>query len=163
MGQRMGTGRFNLVPPTKTDVQDEVQQIDQRGNTLVNLAGVLTSELDSIRADPPETVRVNSVAYAASLILKAGPGTLFSLDVYNSLNAAQWIQLHDSLTLPADAAVPVWIGTVATVANLEKRWPNGLNFTTGIVVCNSTTGPTKTIGAADCFFTGVVDHVAPGA
>lgn len=95
-----------------------------------------------------------STALAASLIIKDTPGTLFSLSVYNDKGSAQYIQLHDSATVPADTAVPVFVFQVATkttqVINLADL---GMSFATGIVVCNSSTAATKTIGSADCWFT----------
>lgn len=95
----------------------------------------------------------SSVAYVASQIVKAAPGTLYRLQVYSSLGSAQWIQLHNSATLPADAAVPVAIFKIATVADITISYADiGRYFSAGIVVCNSTTGPAKTIGAADCWF-----------
>lgn len=227
----------------------------------------------------------SSIAYEASRVIKTGPGKLFSLDGYNSKGSAQFIQLHDAASLPADYSaagvaeaftfaftgltgadlvgkyflfadrkgtvalcwdyqvgdeefltdmsaiagrilrvkvnladlaavvgrktcsridadsefsctlatatitvtnsyvgartnasagtsgvtptttvagvdkigIPIFTMTVATVANFEKSWPNGLPFSNGLVVCNSSTGPTKTIGSADCFFTAVTD------
>jgi len=99
----------------------------------------------------------HSEAYEASRILKAGPGTLLSLTGYNSKGSAQFIQLHDSATVPADTAVPVLVITAATIANFSLTLPpGGIPFANGIVVCNSSTAPTKTIGSADTFFTAVV-------
>lgn len=95
-----------------------------------------------------------STVYETSRIVKAGPGVLYGLSVYNSKGSAQWIQLHDSATLPADTAVPLATFTVATVANLVLEFGlYGIAFTNGIVVCNSSTGPTKTIGSADLYIT----------
>jgi hypothetical protein len=97
---------------------------------------------------------VASTAYEASHVLKSTPGTLLMLSGYNSKGSAQFIQLHDAAALPADNAVPVFVMTVATVANFTVTLPiAGLKFATGIVVCNSSTGPTKTIGTTDCWFT----------
>lgn len=95
-----------------------------------------------------------STALAASLIIKSGPGTLYKLVVYNGKNAAQYIQLHDSATLPSDTAVPVMTFSVPTLGTMELPIHNlkGLNFANGIVVCNSTTAATKTIGTTDCWF-----------
>lgn len=95
----------------------------------------------------------DSVAYVASQIIKAAPGMLYRLVGYNSKGTAQFIQLHDAAALPADAAVPKEVITVATVGNFAIDFgPYGRKFTAGIVVCNSSTGPTKTIGSADCWF-----------
>lgn len=93
---------------------------------------------------------LSTVAYAASLIVKAAPGRLMGLTIYNSKGSAQFIQVHDSATLPADTAVPAVVATVATVANLTIDFgARGKYFASGIVICNSSTGPTKTIGSAD--------------
>ena len=51
------------------------------------------------------------------------------------------------------SAVPVAVWTVPTVANLTIDFGvYGYNFINGIVIGNSSTGPTKTIGSADSFF-----------
>jgi hypothetical protein len=94
-----------------------------------------------------------SGALAASLVIKATPGNLYNLNVYNDKAAAQYIQLHDAAALPADTAVPVFTfsvptkGTVNIPLSIFGKW-----FANGIVVCNSSTGATKTIGSADCWF-----------
>lgn len=104
-----------------------------------------------------DSVLKSSTAYEASRILKAGKGVLVSLVGYNSNAGAQFIQLHNSATLPANAAVPIYTFTVAATSNFSLDVPiTGIPFTTGIVVCNSSTGPTKTIGSADCWFTAVI-------
>lgn len=104
-----------------------------------------------IDAEPP--FDTNSAAYEASRIVKASKGILVGITGYNSKASIQFIQVHDSATLPADTAIPKIIFAVAASSpfalDLGLR---GKTFTLGIVVCNSSTGPTKTIGSADCFF-----------
>lgn len=94
----------------------------------------------------------HSNAYGASLVVLSGPGRLFGFAVYNSNGSTQFIQVHDSATLPGNGAVPVMFWPVATVSTLSLSWLPARTFERGIVVCNSSTGPTLTIGAADCFF-----------
>lgn len=101
--------------------------------------------------------RVNSSAYEASHVLKASAGKLISLIGYNSKSSAQFIQIFDSATVPADTAVPVCVFTVPAANNFSLDIPiTGLPCSVGISVSNSSTGPTKTIGSADVFFTAVV-------
>lgn len=94
-----------------------------------------------------------SVAYETNRVAKASAGILYGVAGYNSLASAQFIQFHDAAALPADAAVPVFILSVAATSNFSVDFGSyGRPFLSGIVICNSTTGPTKTIGAANCWF-----------
>lgn len=96
----------------------------------------------------------SSTAAAASLVVKAVPARVLKLIGYNAKVSAQFIQLHDAAALPADTAVPLAVITVAASSNFEIPVPpDGWECVTGVVVCNSSTYATKTIGSADCFFT----------
>ncbi len=101
---------------------------------------------------------VASTAYETSHVLKSTPGTLLLLIGYNSKGSSQFIQLHDAASLPAEANVPVVTFVVGSAENFSLDMSKeGLSFKTGIVVCNSSTAQTKTIGSADCWFTAQVD------
>ena len=103
----------------------------------------------------PGGVLVTSAAYEASHVIKAAPGTLITVFGYNS-GGAQFIQVHDATALPADTGVPKITFAVAAASNFYLDVPaTGMDFGTGIVVCNSTTGPTKTIGSANCWFVAI--------
>lgn len=100
---------------------------------------------------------VNSSAYEASRVLKASAGQMVSLVGYNAKTSGQFIQVFNSTTVPADATAPVLTFWVPASSNFSYDVPvTGLPFATGIAVSNSSTGPTKTIGSADCYFTAVV-------
>ncbi len=106
-------------------------------------------------AQGPASV-VHSTALEASHILKTGPGILVSLVGYNS-GAAQFIQVHNSAGVPSEGDTPWYTFTVGAAQNFSLDIPiTGARFSTGIAVCNSSTSDTKTIGAADVFFTAVV-------
>ena len=79
---------------------------------------------------------------------------VYGFTVYSSLAAAQFILMFDATTLPADTAVPLMaFPIVAKPGQLGVYYGEmGRLFTRGIILCNSTTDTTKTIGAANCFF-----------
>lgn len=94
-----------------------------------------------------------TTAYASSRVVQSAPGTLYGLSGYNSAATVQFIQLHDAAALPADGAAPVVIILAPAASSFSIDFGIfGRYFANGIVVCNSSTGPTKTIGAADCWF-----------
>ena len=94
-----------------------------------------------------------TTAYATSLVVKATPGALYGISGYNSKASAQFIQLHDAATLPADTAIPVFLLVAAASSNFSVDFGvYGRSFSVGCVITNSSTGPTKTIGSADCWF-----------
>lgn len=94
-----------------------------------------------------------TTAYATNKVVKASAGTLWSLWVFNSKASSQWVQVHNAASLPADTAVPLGIFYLAANTGILADWGDGLPCSTGIVICNSSTGPTKTIGSADIFVT----------
>lgn len=143
--------------PAPTAAGNRINAVaDLQGRLDVYLGTTLDSVNDAIRADPATGTPVSSVAYEASHVLKASPGKLISVSGFNS-GPAQWIQIYNSITVPADAAVPVATYKVPATSNFAFEWPiTGLPCSAGISVSNSSTGPTKTIGAADVFYTGVV-------
>jgi hypothetical protein len=98
-------------------------------------------------------LNTRSNVYENARQVKGGPGYLFGFTVYNSKGSGQFIQWHDSAVLPAEGAVPEGFMDIATVIAKSVQWlPLGRSFLRGIYLVNSSTGPTKTIGSADCFF-----------
>lgn len=73
--------------------------------------------------------------------------------VLNTNALAQYILVFDADTLPGSGAVPVVTFTVAGADNLGVAWtPYGRRFEAGIVLANSSTAASLTIGSADCWF-----------
>jgi hypothetical protein len=110
-----------------------------------------------VYADPvklTEAVRFlqnsNSGAVAASLVVKTNTALLFGFTV--SSIAAQFIQIFDVAALPANAAVPTLVFPVAATSQVSVAWNPPRGFRNGLVICNSSTQHTKTIGSADCIF-----------
>lgn len=101
-----------------------------------------------------------STALEASHVISNKASRLYRIDGYNSKASAQWILIMNATSLPSDGAVtllypPIY---VAATSNFSLVLPQGLAASTGIVVCNSSTGTfSKTIGSADCAFYAITE------
>jgi hypothetical protein len=95
----------------------------------------------------------NSGALAASKVASVNNAMLLGFSVYNSKASTQYIQLYDAASVPADAVVPLMTWVVPANSTLSVQYEGvGRPCLTGIVLCNSSTAATKTLGSADCIF-----------
>lgn len=103
------------------------------------------------QADRRYPTAANSAnAAAASAIVATAPGWVFDIFGYNV--SEPFIQLHDAAALPADASVPLLALPVLAGQWFEFHFPTGIRFFNGLVLCNSSTDLTKTIGGATTQF-----------
>jgi hypothetical protein len=94
-----------------------------------------------------------SNALENSHVVTAGEGRLYGFTVSSTRASGQFIQVFDASVLPADGAIPLLSIDIATVTAKGVSWGiTGRWFYRGIILCNSTTQGSKTIGAADCLF-----------
>lgn len=94
-----------------------------------------------------------SIAYEASRIIKTAPAILYGFSGYNSKSSTQFILVFDANSIPAEGAIPMIIISVAASSSFAFDLGSvGRTMKYGIVLVNSSTGPTKTIGSADCWF-----------
>lgn len=123
-----------------------------------------TSEQD-FRADelspgvwfpPPYRLPWNAYSngLASSLAVTIGNGRLYGFTVYSAKLSAQYILVFDALALPANGTVPTMPALkVATDSNVAVYFGSvGRWFDRGIVLANSSTASTLTLGSADCWF-----------
>lgn len=85
-----------------------------------------------------------------SAVVKTGSGVLYGFTITNTNTTAQFVQVFDAATLPANGATPILAKSVPASDAVGFSWLPGRTFFAGIVVCNSTTQATLTLGAADC-------------
>lgn len=103
----------------------------------------------------PEELPANAASpvLAASILAFTGQGRLVGFTITNTNASAQFVQMFNATSLPADTTVPLLAASVPGAGTLSLNWgPDGRWFTRGLVLCNSSTQGTKTIGAADCLF-----------
>jgi len=133
----------------------EIKNATSDVRLIVDADGALRGRLipPTLQAQAPSSV--DPAAYAASGVIKASAGILFGVMGYNAKESPQFIQLFDAATVPADLAVPKLVILVPQLSNFSidlgvyGRW-----FATGMCWSNSSTGPAKTIGAADVWLNG---------
>ena len=97
----------------------------------------------------------SSIIYEAERVVKSGPGTLYGFSVYNSNASAQFVLVFDADGTGAltSSSVPRMVYNAQGSSTLGVYWGVvGRAFSRGIIIANSSTGPTFTAGSADCWF-----------
>jgi hypothetical protein len=108
----------------------------------------------STKSSGPKKSHASTSALSKSLVIKNSPGVLYKLKGDNDSASEQFIQLHDSATVPDDGVVPKESIRIPADTSFTFTFDEGLDFSNGIVVTNSSTLATKTIGSSDdCWFT----------
>lgn len=160
--QPVSISTMPTTPVTGTFWQT-TQPVSQSGSwnigtvsTVTTLTGITNDVSTKEKPDASSTYAPSnstSTAYEASRVIKNSAGVLFSIVGYNSKASTQFIQVHNTTTLPSDTAIPIVMFSVPAQSNFSYSADKfGRYFSTGITVCNSSTGPTKTIGASDVWF-----------
>lgn len=160
-------GKYTSTPPNLTDSQTaqvrltssaaattEEQKVDQFVDNANGVGAMVVKPLSVSTYSP--TLFTNFGANA-TLNVKATPGNVFSLYCDNLNAAVRYLQLHNTATTPAGAAVPLMTfkipATSTLVLGTEFFSQAGMNFSTGIAFAFSTTEGTYTAGAAADQFT----------
>lgn len=104
---------------------------------------------------PPYRIPSNaqSPALANSIVASLGTARLYGFTATSTNVAAQFIQVFDESGVPSNAKIPVFTVNVAAASTVSVYFGSmGRTFDRGIILANSTTQGTLTIGAADTLF-----------
>jgi hypothetical protein len=97
----------------------------------------------------------DSGGVVASLVVKASAGVLHSIFGYNNAAGTRYIQLFNLAALPANGVAPDFAPIVVPAGgNFSVEFAKGWVASAGIVLVSSTTILTKTISAAEVWFSG---------
>jgi hypothetical protein len=160
-GRQRVAAAYQTTRPTLVNNQTSGLQANSRGDlaSAEQFAPQYEDNTNQVgwSAEKPLAVSTNAVSFLAgfavtNLVVKASAGKLYKLVFTNGNAAVRYLQIHNTTTLPADTAVPIVsipvpIGQTFTLDLTQF----GQYFSTGMVVCNSSTGATKTVGAADSY------------
>jgi hypothetical protein len=124
---------------------------------------VFTSEADfeqdeqhpGVWFPPPYRLPFNasSPALSSSIVASLGNARLWGFTVTSTNVAAQFIMLFDESGVPANGKIPRLTFNVAAANFVTADFGDaGRWHDRGIILCNSTTQGTLTLGAADCIF-----------
>ena len=106
----------------------------------------------TVSDDLPGPLNFNTGVKTNSVVV---PGRIvaYGFTAYNTKASSQFINVFDANAQPGNGAVPLFSWALSANSGVGFGWqPNGRQFQTGLVLCNSSTDATVTIGSADCFF-----------
>lgn len=107
---------------------------------------------DGTQSNPNAPDNAYRAALTSSLVL-VGAVRVYGFTVYSTKASAQYLNVFDADTLPADGAVPIVSWPLAANNGVGFYYGSpGRVFHRGITLCNSSTDSSKTIGSADCLF-----------
>lgn len=127
-------------------------QADKLSAQIGGLERTLRDIVCILSEPPPQQLSATTPKLANSLIVASGQSKLWGFSGTNTKASAQFLLAFDANTVPANGAVPEFVMTAQASSDFWVSWtPNYRWHSDGIVICNSSTAATLTIGSADCW------------
>jgi hypothetical protein len=146
-----------VLSPDPTGTLPALLDLHSQGDTLSAQLGALERWLREIAENTapvvPRYPNSKSNALENSRVVNSGATQLYGFAGVNTNAAAQFILAFDRTGVPANGAIPDFVLKAPASDNFWCSWaPAWRNFSEGVVLCNSSTAATLTIGVADCWF-----------
>jgi|SRR5215469_1319258 len=146
-----------MLAPDPTGTLPALLDLHRQADKLSGQLGALERRLvELIENTTPreyEQVSATTNALANSLVVHSGQARLWGFAGTNTKASSQFILAFDLTAIPANGAVPKFVLTAAASSDFWVSWtPFYRKFTDGVILCNSSTAATLTIGSADCWF-----------
>lgn len=146
-----------MLAPDPTGTLPALLALSDAADKLSGQLGGLERWLRIIaeNTDPPVVYYPNSTSQKLEnvRVVNSGATRLYGFAGTNTKASAQFILAFDANAIPSAGAVPVFVLTAAASSDFWVSWtPAWRNFSEGVVLCNSSTSSTLTIGSADCWF-----------
>lgn len=118
---------------------------------LALCAGTLTAGAQNIA-----TKVIGNATYTNAIVASTRPCKLYQVLGYNSSASTQYIQVHQTNAIPANGVVPIFSFPVATGNYFSLDFGVYGVELDAVMICNSSTADTKTIGSTDCGIQAVI-------
>ena len=125
---------------------------DKLSGQLGSLERRLVQIIDLLTPRPDQQLSATTLKLSATLIVSSGQSKLWGFSGFNSKAATQFLQVFDANVVPANGAVPEFVMQAPASDNFWVSWSHHYRWhSDGIVICNSSTSATLTLGSADCW------------
>lgn len=146
-----------MIAPDPTGTLPAILQLSDAADKLSGQLGGIERWLriiaEHVEPRTPRYPNSTSQKLENSRTVNSGATQLYGFAGTNTKASSQFILAFDATSVPANGAVPVFVLTAAASSDFWVSWaPAWRNFTEGVILCNSSTASTLTIGSADCWF-----------
>lgn len=146
-----------MLHPDPTGTLPALLDLHKDADKLSGQIGGLERSLRELIAvcTPVELEQHSSTSNAleSSRIVASGQTRLWGFSGTNTKASAQFILAFDATTIPTNGSIPKFVMTAPASSDFWVSWaPFYRRFLDGVVLCNSSTVATLTIGSADCWF-----------